>query len=84
LSILILNIHLAVFWILWSISKADIQNPGFLWKLEDLWTIMTAAFLLHNLIIEDKQDTPVAKQFDYHTLDTQNNNPAVSLSDAKS
>ncbi|KAA1107517.1 hypothetical protein PGT21_017136 [Puccinia graminis f. sp. tritici] len=37
---------------------------------------MTAAVLLHNMIIEDERDTPVAKRFDYHTLDTQTNDPA--------
>jgi hypothetical protein len=54
---------------------AIIRNPGRLWKLDDLWTIMMAAVLLHNLIIEDERDTPLAQQFDYHTLDTQSNDP---------
>ena len=52
---------------------AIICNPGRLWKKEDLWTIMMAAVLLHNMIIKDEQDTCFKNHHDYHVLGHKNN-----------
>jgi hypothetical protein len=43
-----------------------IKNPGRLWKTEDLLAIMMSAIILHNMIIDDKQNTPFNNNHDYH------------------
>ncbi|KAH9444184.1 hypothetical protein Pst134EB_033141 [Puccinia striiformis f. sp. tritici] len=44
---------------------AIIKNPGRFWSLTDLWTIMMAAVLLHNMIIEDERDSDFESNFNY-------------------
>jgi hypothetical protein len=58
---------------------AIVQNPVRLWKTSDLWKIMIAAVILHNMIIKDKRDTPIENVFDYHQT-----TPASSSSNTSS
>ncbi|KAI7951139.1 hypothetical protein MJO29_009813 [Puccinia striiformis f. sp. tritici] len=44
---------------------AIIKNPGRFWSISDLWTIMMAAVLLHNMIIEDERDSDFESNFNY-------------------
>jgi hypothetical protein len=61
---------------------AIVQNPVRLWKTEDLWTIMIAAVILHNMIIKDERDTSMENVFDYHqggpTTSTSDTSPPAS------
>jgi hypothetical protein len=57
------------------------KNPGRLWKTNDLWTIMIAAVILHNMIFKDKQETSMKNVFDYHQTtpaDSSNTPPPTS------
>ena len=59
------------------------RGPARMWDKEDLWYIMQACVVLHNMIIEDERDEE--DDFNYHqesvpvlqTMDYQRRNPCV-------
>jgi hypothetical protein len=52
-----------------------VRGPARWWSKEDLWFIMQACVILHNMIIEDERDEE--DDFNYHQEDYQNRDPLV-------
>jgi hypothetical protein len=56
-----------------SISLCNDAGPARWWRKEDLWYIMQACVLLHNMIIEDEWDEE--DDFNYHQEGTRELTP---------